>query len=378
MPASLTVLQTFLWFIWMVRFNFNHDYNQTNLCLKVTVNCVPQIQLDSVRFKPQSAMVVAFTSCQNESNANIFYFDLVARKWSPYKYSTCLSTPKDVLSFCQRIYPKLSVMNIYQMESVLKFNAKVIESGHEETKYGRPYKCLHGQFKEAKLAIPSRCQIQHLFSQTDCKSDEHWRLLSNEKCKSLGYYLNSSNLLQWCDAFSSGISSFSGIEFVCCPTLTSSKTKTDKKNNKEAKFMEEDGTETSTDEEEDIDDENDYYQAEKPASDDSSSNDLDDKVDQSDESVQQTTNKIISSGSKTKKSGRSTISYATVFFIIGFSCTIVFAFIYVRILKPGKCCKPSKDEVILINSFNTDDTHVNSMQQNGYENPTYRFFEQKA
>ena len=229
--------------------------------------------MDSPHFKPQSAMAIAFKEC-NENYSNV-YFDLMTRKWSVYKYPTCLSGKKDVLSFCQRIYPKLNIVNVYQLETVVKFNVhecinvrdRACKNTSPAIKYSKPYRCLHGDFKEAKLNIPPNCQIQHLFSQNECKSDEHWRILSNEKCKSLGYNLNSSNLLQWCDAFTGGISSFSGIEFVCCqstnvyiPTKTTKRVMID---NNAVEEKSESTEDVYTAEEEDIDDENDEYQSEK-------------------------------------------------------------------------------------------------------------------
>jgi hypothetical protein len=231
--------------------------------------------VESPRFKTQSAMIVAFKEC-NETYSNVF-FDLIARKWHVYKYPTCLHTEKEVLSFCQRIYPKLNVVNVYQLEAVIRFNLYncVISNSDERSclstppmiKLVKPYKCLHGDFKEAKLSIPTGCQIEHLISKNECKSDDHWRLLSNEKCNAIGFNLNSSSLLQWCDAFTGGISTFSGIEFVCCPPshsyfpttkLTTSATSrsSTKKLSTDLSYI----SEEEDDEEEDIDDENDEYQ----------------------------------------------------------------------------------------------------------------------
>jgi hypothetical protein len=247
-----------------------YKLNDSLLKMKVTM---ASFLVESPRFKAQSAMIVAFKEC-NETYSNV-YFDLLTRKWHVYKYPTCLSTQKDVLSFCQRIYPKLNVVNVYQLETVTRFNLyscpAATTTGSDTRaclttppviKLTKPYKCLHGDFKEAKLSIPLNCQIQHLFGQNECKSDAHWRLLSNEKCKASGFNLNSSNLLQWCDASTGGISSFAGIEFVCCPpshsyfpTTRRTTVLTTRKSTTDLNFP----TEEDEDEEEDIDDENDEY-----------------------------------------------------------------------------------------------------------------------
>lgn len=151
----------------------------------------------------------------------------------------CLNTDKDVLAFCQRAYPQLNVVNIHKMERTIKFvvyqcdpqrlnklnlTRKNVRTDLFKTacpkydvEYAKSYRCLYGKFKPTQLEVPQSCQFQHLESDNECKTDEHWRQLSHEKCKSSDSVLNSSFLLEWCDAFAGGISTFRGIEFVCCP-----------------------------------------------------------------------------------------------------------------------------------------------------------------
>ena len=157
----------------------------------------------------------------------------------------CFNTESDLLDLCKVAYPNLKVVNVMRLDEPVKFtiygckigqsdssssssSSKIIRTDEPEKlkdcsklkmKRVQPYKCLHGEFQSSELYIPPRCQFQHLFSNDGCQTQDHWSLLSNEKCKSSGSILNSSILLQWCDGATNGISTFSGIEFVCCPKV---------------------------------------------------------------------------------------------------------------------------------------------------------------
>ena len=75
---------------------------------------------------------------------------------------------------------------------------------------------LLARFAPSKLFVPKNCAFQHLYEPTECQSDEQWMQLVNGECKRTRSYLHDFNFLQWCDAFTGGLSSFSGVEFVCC------------------------------------------------------------------------------------------------------------------------------------------------------------------
>jgi hypothetical protein len=166
------------------------------------------------------------------------YFDLERREWVVHSAdSKCFSSEKELLDLCRLVYPKHNIMNIMKADDPVKFtiygctnggdtqnsvltleeNDKLKNCSKLKTKSVFPYKCLHGDFQSTELFIPPKCQFQHLYSNDACQSQDHWNLLSIEKCKSTNTILNTSMLLQWCDAAASGISTFSGIEFVCCP-----------------------------------------------------------------------------------------------------------------------------------------------------------------
>lgn len=166
------------------------------------------------------------------------YFDTTRHEWIVHSAdSKCFSTEKDLLDLCRLVYPKLNVRNLMRADDPVKFTIYGCTNGRGDTnsvltleetdklkncsklktKSVYPYKCLHGEFQAIELFIPPKCQFQHLYSNDACQTQDHWNLLSIEKCKASNSALNTSMLLQWCDAETSGISTFSGIEFVCCP-----------------------------------------------------------------------------------------------------------------------------------------------------------------
>jgi hypothetical protein len=229
----------------------------------------------------------------------------------------------------------------------------------------KTYKCLYGEYKSAQIQIPPLCQFQNLYSPNDaCQNNNYWRAKAKEKCKSLDSYLNVSALLEWCDAFTHGISSFKGIEFVCCPRSTDIRSRTNK----------EDG-------DIDYDDDDDDNQEEYEYEDESSSNqdsdeDEDDDDKQSREDFSNKKKKKAKSESKSE-----THSNSLFIFMLIVSSLLILGFVFKKQLKKRWLMLRSasrRNEFIQANTsvgYGEEAHHVNSMQVNGYENPTYKLFE---
>lgn len=310
-----------------------------------------RLELDSKQFEKDA--FVALFNCTQQTSINSAYFNLDSSQW--LAQSTCLSTDMDILSYCQRAYPKQNVINILELPNAV-WRFKLKESQILTTQ--KIYKCLYGSYKSTQqLYIPTNCLFQHMFSQNECKSNRVWNLMAQEKCKSLtNYELNSSVLLQWCDAFKGGVSTFNGVEFVCCPLKPKSiltKSLNQISINDKQEMLNED---------DDIDDE-----PEKtiflPNSNIEIKN-LNDSIKESviDQQVQ-----------------HGYLGYAGFFFVIGFLLTILVFFacyIYLNRIKfKSRKMNSNNMNQHLING-NVEDSHLNNMQINGYENPTYKFFEQ--
>jgi hypothetical protein len=195
---------------------------------------------------------VAVLDC-SKPYPNIFY-DQAKNDWSIHSDKKCFNTEQEILSFCQVVYPHLNIVNIMRMQEPVKFTifgcktdkpketinvkkqAKDKLCSKVDTEYIQPFKCLHGHYRsKVALFIPKQCEFQHLYSNEGCQTQEHWQLLSNEKCKTfknnqIDGIVNSSMMLQWCDAKKDGISTFTGIEFVCCPKELKTNTKNEQAN----------------------------------------------------------------------------------------------------------------------------------------------------
>ncbi len=171
---------------------------------------------------------VALLSC-SQKYPNV-YFDILRRDWVVYNSNTkCYTTDQDLLDLCKAVYPGLQVTNILRQPQATKFTLYACnEDNQQQTlsmgdtnkgcrkvlkKNVTPYKCLYGEYNSQELAVPPKCEFMHLYSNDECQSQDHWSLLASEKCKTNGQMINSSSLLKWCD----GVSTFKGIEFVCCP-----------------------------------------------------------------------------------------------------------------------------------------------------------------
>ena len=338
-------------------------------------------------FKPNGPQIVALDCFKPYSN---IYFDIDKRSWNTVKYSKCSTTEKDILSLCQRVYPDLNVVNIIHYKSVINF--KVWECNNDKlnqnaisclnyTEYtAQPYECLYGQFRSTELYIPKNCHFQHLFSNDGCKSYDHLYLLSKGKCKSLGLELNSSMLLQWCDAFKNGIGSFKGIEFTCCPD--SSTSNKDKNNDNIGKN------------EEGI-----FYKSltkYKPSAivsstrkiindEDSQENDVNDfnnvkyemeKTDENTKLIEATTSavveepKINKNDINNKDSNKNFLTTATIILLLAVLIVLVARYFKKKTVNRLRELNRNNESTSIC-----QDQHVNSMQVNGYENPTYKLFE---
>lgn len=172
---------------------------------------------------------VAVLDC-NQKHPNV-YFDVLKKEWMVHGADTkCYKKNNELLNLCRMVYPGLSVTNVMKMKTKVKFTvyscslnnnfeAKVLSLEKTQgcskilIKNVTPYKCLYGNYQADNLYIPPTCEFQHLISNDGCQTQIHLNLLATEKCKMSKYTLNSSLLLKWCE----GVSTFTGIEFVCCP-----------------------------------------------------------------------------------------------------------------------------------------------------------------
>ena len=89
-------------------------------------------------------------------------------------------------------------------------------SGTEEVV--QPFRCLYMSSKREEINLPSNdCSMNSIIGNGECLRPEKWQQLASIECANKSLTLNSSIMtLDWC-----GLSSFRGIEFVCCPAKKS-------------------------------------------------------------------------------------------------------------------------------------------------------------
>lgn len=84
-------------------------------------------------------------------------------------------------------------------------------SGSEEVV--QPFRCLYISSKREEINLPSSdCSMNSIIGTGECLRPEKWQQLASMECANKSLTLNNSIMtLDWC-----GLSSFRGIEFVCC------------------------------------------------------------------------------------------------------------------------------------------------------------------
>lgn len=70
-----------------------------------------------------------------------------------------------------------------------------------------------GPFQSDALLVPENCLFDHIHNQTRCWEFDRWNQTAAQSCQDRDLTLRSFAMLLPC-----GISLFSGVEFVCCPT----------------------------------------------------------------------------------------------------------------------------------------------------------------
>ena len=205
--------------------------------------------IEEATIKPSYAAVAVFNNCTRLSL--ISYYDKSRHKWLTDSSTTLssndcsINSPKHILSYCQRAYPTQNIVNIIKMAKNTVFTLKTCQDEFEASECVKSitsqetasiYKCLNGSYSAEKLNTPENCELKRLFNNKECRSDEQWIKVMNEKCASTKAYLYDFKFLQSCDAFVGGFSSFYGVMFACCnlnvnkPTQSSSVTSSEDDN----------------------------------------------------------------------------------------------------------------------------------------------------
>lgn len=189
---------------------------------------------------------IAVLGCDSRK-ANLYY-DVEKKVWVEHLISSCVHNEESILEFCQQVicfasffffginerislqaYPHLSIGNIVRLDTVLRFdnwcelvspsnangdNIRRCRTSKDIDEVVQPFRCLFLSSQREEIRLPSTdCTMNSIIGNGECQRPEKWQQLASIECANKSMSLNSSIMTSdWC-----GLSSFRGIEFVCCP-----------------------------------------------------------------------------------------------------------------------------------------------------------------
>lgn len=333
--------------------------------------------IESMSLVPDYAAVAILNKCSEfHLNAHV---DLSSSRhgsgWLTDPYSSCTQSAKDALDYCQRVYPGLNVVNVLKVDRAVSFSVRWCDDDEDDENDDtmnarlRPcrtvssdenatvYKCLHGTYLPVNLYVPENCSFTQFPNQQDCRTDVEWTRLMKKKCSSAGAYLRDFRFMQWCNALTAGnrLSSFVGVEFVCC-NLTSSR---------DAAAV---ARTTNPNEDDNID----YLNEDAPSS--LVSQTIDKKASDSQTRSEANSDESDENDDDSNSGSSTTTTMTQRFFTILLALLIIIA-VCVVVFK-RRMMRKSGELIVPVNASECSPHDlVNNMQVNGYENPTYRYFE---
>ncbi|BES93060.1 beta-amyloid precursor protein C-terminus [Nesidiocoris tenuis] len=163
-------------------------------------------------FEPQVAML-----CHSKDEAYHSQYMTENGRWATdttHKF-TCPKEKMDILDYCKKVYPKHDITNIVESSHFVKISnwCKVGHPKCKHTAWVKPFRCLEGPFQSDALLVPENCLFDHIHNQTKCWEFVKWNQTATQACQDRDMSLRTFAMLLPC-----GISLFSGVEFVCCPT----------------------------------------------------------------------------------------------------------------------------------------------------------------
>ncbi|XP_058503010.1 amyloid beta precursor like protein 1 isoform X2 [Solea solea] len=126
----------------------------------------------------------------------------------------CFKDPSQILSYCQEMYPALSISHIEESKRSVTIRTWCKKGwGHCQTHpfIVLPYRCLEGEYVSEALLVPDRCRFLHQEQMDACESYVYWHNIAKEECTADNLELHSYGMLLPCG------NHFRGVEYVCCP-----------------------------------------------------------------------------------------------------------------------------------------------------------------
>uniref|UniRef100_A0A4W6CYG6 Amyloid beta like protein 1 n=1 Tax=Lates calcarifer TaxID=8187 RepID=A0A4W6CYG6_LATCA len=151
----------------------------------------------------------------------LMHMNLQTGQWEPDPQGRqgCFKEPSEILSYCQEMYPALTISHIEESKRPAPIHAWCKKGwGHCQTHsfIVLPYRCLEGEYVSEALLVPDRCRFLHQEQMDACESYVYWRNIAKEECTADNLELHSYGMLLPCGDH------FRGVEYVCCPGRGSS------------------------------------------------------------------------------------------------------------------------------------------------------------
>uniref|UniRef100_A0A674PP40 Amyloid beta (A4) precursor-like protein 1 n=1 Tax=Takifugu rubripes TaxID=31033 RepID=A0A674PP40_TAKRU len=147
----------------------------------------------------------------------MLHMNLQTGRWEPDPQGRqgCFKDPNEILSYCQEMYPALTISHVEESKRPVTIHAWCKKGwGHCQTHpfIVLPYRCLDGEYVSEALLVPDRCRFLHQEQMDTCKSYVYWHNIAKQECTAESLELHSYGMLLPCGDH------FRGVEFVCCPS----------------------------------------------------------------------------------------------------------------------------------------------------------------
>ncbi|XP_061675434.1 amyloid beta precursor like protein 1 isoform X2 [Syngnathoides biaculeatus] len=140
----------------------------------------------------------------------------------PQGRKDCFKDPSEILSYCQEMYPALSISHVEEAKSPVNIPYWCKKGwSHCQARpfIVVPYRCLEVEYVSEALLVPDRCRFLHQEKMDACESYVYWHNVAKEACTADNLEFHSYGLLLPCGK------KFRGVEYVCCPGRSGSGSK---------------------------------------------------------------------------------------------------------------------------------------------------------
>lgn len=186
-----------------------------SLCVRKNVEALAMAEVNGPVPQVAEPQIAMFCGRQ------LLHMNTQTGQWEPDPQGrqSCFKEPSQIQSYCQEMYPELSISHIEESKRPVTIPAWCKKGwGHCQTHLFivLPYRCLEGEYVREALLVPDRCRFLHKEQMDVCESFVYWHNIAKEECTSDNLELHSYGLLLPCGDH------YRGVEYVCCPGRGSS------------------------------------------------------------------------------------------------------------------------------------------------------------